>query len=155
MTLFENPSALPRAFVPRRVRAEPDAGKTLEAMGRTSNFSEIAWISAPAGGEIENPPAQLSVRSVGPDLLVRASCDRKVFVATSLPDWPGWSARSGNESFSIVTTNHAFVGFWLPPGRRTVRLSYRPPSWNASLALFGAGILLSAGIALSGRRNTV
>jgi hypothetical protein len=145
MAIFENPRALPRAFAPRRIRWEHDAARTLEAMSRASDFTETAWVAgsvsmaAPAPG-VENMPARLSLRSVGPDLHVTAEAEGRVFVATSLPDWPGWEARSGAETFPLETVNHAFVGFWLPPGRHVVRLSYGPASLRFGVALAGAAV---------------
>ena len=39
-----------------------------------------------------------------------------------------------------MTTNHAFVGFWLDAGRQTVRLHYRPSSFFYGLAAYGLGV---------------
>ncbi len=147
MAIFENPRALARAFAPRRVRYEPDAGKTLAQMARASDFSDTAWLARPEAGGEENNAAQLSVRAVGPDLLISTDAPSRLFVATSLPDWPGWEARSGSEKIPIVTTNYAFVGFWLPAGRRTARLSYRPPSFFSGVAAFALAVAVGFGAA--------
>ena len=140
MAIFENPRVLPRAFVPRRLRWEQNADRTLAEMSRASDFFETAWIAgttstARTAAGLENLPANLSVRSVGPDLDVTAETEGRTFVATSLPDWPGWEARSGDSTLPLVTVNHAFVGFWLPEGRRVVRLSYRPDSFRYGVVL--------------------
>jgi len=152
MAIFENPRVLPRAFTPRRIRSEPDAARTLEAMSQASDFSETAWVAGEAAPEVENVPAGLSLRSVGPDLHVTAEAEGRVFVATSLPDWPGWEARSGSGTLPLVTVNHAFVGFWLPPGRHVVRLSYRPASFRFGVALSGTALVALAVAALFRRR---
>jgi hypothetical protein len=144
MAIFENPRVLARAFTPRRIRSEPDGARTLEAMSRASDFSETAWVAGDAELEVENIPARLSLRSVGPDLHVTAEAQGRVFVATSLPDWPGWEARSGSATLPLVTVNHAFVGFWLPPGRHAVRLSYRPDSFRCGIALCGMALVALA-----------
>ena len=47
MAVFSNPHALPRAFVPRRLRREPDPGERLRAMGVAEDFSETVWLSGP------------------------------------------------------------------------------------------------------------
>jgi uncharacterized membrane protein YfhO len=113
-------------------------------MSRASDFSETAWVAGDAELEVENVPARLSLRSVGPDLHVTAEAQGRVFVATSLPDWPGWEARSGSATLPLVTVNHAFVGFWLPPGRHAVRLSYRPDSFRCGIALCGMALVALA-----------
>lgn len=154
MAIFENPRVLPRAFAPRRLRRESDGGRTLDAMSKASDFSETAWIAGEAAApEVENLPANVSVRSVGPDLDVTAETEGRTFIATSLPDWPGWEARSGPAMLPLETVNHAFVGFWLPRGQHTVRLSYRPASFRYGVALSAAALAALAIAALVRRRS--
>ena len=155
MAIFENPRALPRAFPPRRVRWESDSARTLEAMSGASDFSDVVWITGVAAPEVENPTAELLLRSVGPDLQVTAEVSDRVFVATSLPDWPGWEARSGTATLPLVTVNHAFVGFWLAPGRHVVHLSYNPASFRFGVALWGTALLALAMTSLVRRRRAL
>ena len=93
--------------------------------------------------EVEQPDGGpvLSVRAVGPDLVLEANVERRAFVATSLPDWPGWNAVEGGRPIPLESVNHAFVGLWLPPGRHEVRLSYRPFSWSLGLWSLLAGAI--------------
>jgi hypothetical protein len=148
MAIFENPRALDRVFVPRRVRFEPDRQARIAQMARETDFGERAWLSDPDGEsssreEISNGQAQLSLRSRGPDLLITATAASRVLVATSIPAWPGWNAETESGRLPIVRVNHAFVGFRLGPGRHEIRLHYRPPLLDASLAACLAGILLA------------
>jgi hypothetical protein len=144
--LLENRSALPRAFVPRRVRVEPDARSRIAGMAKAEDFSETAWLSQPPhpnplpGGEGENGRAGLRVREIGPDLVIEADAHERALVATSIPDWPGWRARSADRDLQLTTVNHAFVGFWLPPGRRVVRLTYLPASFVVGSAISAAAV---------------
>ncbi|HSP93543.1 MAG TPA: YfhO family protein [Thermoanaerobaculia bacterium] len=149
MAIFENPRALNRVFVPRRVRLEPDRQARIVQMAREADFGERAWLSDPDGeisarGEVPNGQAQLSLRSSGPDLLITATAASRVLLATSIPAWPGWNAETATGRLPIVRVNHAFVGFRLEPGRHEVRLHYRPPLLDAALGACLAGILLAA-----------
>ncbi len=74
LAVFENPLALPRAFVPRTLRREPDAGRRLEALRRETDFARTAWLSAPGAGRAEEPggEAALRLREIGPDLAIEA-----------------------------------------------------------------------------------
>jgi hypothetical protein len=164
MALFENPRALERAFAPRRVRYEQDPKSRLEQMAQETDFSERVWISEDegvAGEEIQNGTAQLLVRSAGPELHITANVSSRALVATSLPAWPGWAAATPQGRLTILRVNHAFVGFWIGPGRHEVRLRYRPPTLNAAFAACLAGILLVialgafAAIRKNGRDPTV
>ena len=149
MAIFENPRALDRVFVPRRVRFEPDRNARIAQMAQETDFGERAWLSDPDGersarGETSNGQAQLSLRSSGPDLLITATAVSRVLLATSIPAWPGWNAETESGRLSIVRVNHAFVGFRLEPGRHEVRLHYRPPLLRPALGACLAGVLLVA-----------
>ena len=73
------------------------------------------------------------------------------FIATTLPDWPGWRAEAAGAALRIETVNHAFVGMWLPAGKHTVRLTYRPPSFALGLGALAAGLVCAAVIAATAR----
>jgi hypothetical protein len=137
---FENRVALPRAFIPGIVRVQPDGRKRIAEMSAATDFSRTAWVDGGASGDSRNGAASIRVREVGPDLVIEADVRERAFVATSVPDWPGWQARSGALAISLVTVNHAFVGFWLLPGHHSVRLRYFPRTFVAGSVLAGAAL---------------
>ena len=150
LAVFANPEALPRAFVPLALERVPDAAAALASV---SDFRRTAILSGAGGRAETNGAATLAVREVGPDLVVTASASSRAFVATSLPDWPGWTAESAGARIRVETVNHAFVGFWVEPGLSTVRLRYRPGSWTLGLATFVVGLAAAVGLAAVARRS--
>ena len=154
MAIFDNPAALPRAFVPRRLRRVADAGERLDELSRASDFAQTVWVSEPGTTDEANGEATLFLRSVGPDLVVEARAAAPTLIATSIPDWPGWTARERERSLPIVTVNHAFVGVRVPAGEHTVRLAYRPRSWSLGLGAFAAGVLLIAAFVAAAATRT-
>jgi hypothetical protein len=153
LALFENRRALPRAFVPRRIHAEPQVTKQIEEMGETKDFADVAWLDrADPAGE-ENGSAVLTVHEIGPDLVIDADVGKRVLIVTSVPDWPGWRAGVAGKKLALTTVNHAFVGFWLPPGRHEVRLRYLPQSFCAGAALAGAVLVAGLLLVLTRRRG--
>ncbi len=165
MAIFENPRALPRAFVPRRLRRVADPARLLDELSRATDFADTAWLSGPGpaetpepgerrgpddarepgerrGPEEPNGEATLFLRAVGTDLVVEARAAAPALIATSIPDWPGWIAREDGRPIPTVTVNHAFVGMRIPAGRHVLRLAYRPRSWSLGLETFAAGIVL-------------
>jgi hypothetical protein len=165
MSVFENPRSLPRAFAPARIRFESDSAKTLSEMAQCEDYGAVAWVRMTGGGRAQGPPpqheervtngtAEVSAREVGPDLLITVSSRARVFIATSLPDWPGWRGEDAAGPISLVTVNHAFVGFWLDPGRHAVRLTYRPAAFLSGLASFFIGLLASLAATLRRRGLT-
>jgi Bacterial membrane protein YfhO len=153
LAIFENPGALPRAFVPRALRRVSDPAERLAAMAALSDFAATALLAGKGPAEQSNGEAALAVRESGPDLVVEASVSSRVFVATSLSDWPGWIAEADGRALRLETVNHAFVGFWLEPGRHGVRLTYRPASWTLGLAAFAAGCLIWLALAVVAPRR--
>jgi hypothetical protein len=164
MTVLENSRFLPRAFVPARIRLEVDSDTTLREMAQTDDYGAVAWVR-PTGREGQAPPrrhdegpkpdsngpAEISAREIGPDLIVTVNTRARVFVATSLPDWPGWKGEDAGGPVSLVTVNHAFVGFWLDPGRHAVRLTYRPVSFLPGIASLFIGIAASLAATIRSR----
>lgn len=149
LAIFANPSALPRAFVPRVLDRSADA---FAAMASAADFGQTAFLGGP-GAAGPNGSATLRVRESGPDLVIEASASARAFVATSLPDWPGWIAESGGRRLAVETVNHAFVGFWVEPGEHVVRLRYRPRSWTLGIASFLIGLAAVAFVSRPGRRT--
>jgi uncharacterized membrane protein YfhO len=117
------------------------------------DFSEMAWLSETGADEESNGEATLTLRASGPDLVLEARASTRTLVATSIPDWPGWVAEEDGRSLPVVTANHAFVGFWVPPGRHSVRLAYRPASWRLGLAAGAVGVLAAVALATLRRRT--
>jgi hypothetical protein len=143
LAIFENPSALPRAFAPRRVRFVGDSSRTAAEMGSNADFADLAWIEAPgeAPREIENGSATVRVREEGPDLVLDIDAAAPAWIVASETNWKGWRAHEGNTRFPVVFANHAFVGFRVPAGKHVVRLEYRPGSFVAGIALAAAALV--------------
>jgi hypothetical protein len=156
-SILENPRALPRAFVPRQLRVQPDARRRLEEMREAADFSDVAWLDeapltlalSPRAGRGDH---RVTVREIGTDLIVEADVRDRVLVATSVPDWPGWRAKDGAADVPLLTVNHAFVGFSLAPGRHVVRLHYLPSSFLLGSAL-SAGAVIALLVAAVIRRR--
>jgi len=145
--LFENPRALARAFVPKHLGFAA-SGQILEDMKTTADFGDLCWLEG-SEPERENGKGQVAVLAAGPDLLIRTDLAERTFIATSVPAWPGWQAETEGRPVATLSVNHAFVGFWLEPGKREVRLAYRPASFRHGLLLSGLGMAFAAGLAFA------
>ena len=124
-------------------------------MSQATDFSETVWVNDGTARDSRNGAASLQVREIGPDLVIEADVRERAFVATSVPDWPGWHARSGALAIPLQTVNHAFVGFWLPPGRHLVRLHYLPDSFLLGVALAAGAALVALLAGLPRRRRAI
>ncbi len=156
MAVFENPRALPRAFVPRTLRREPAVARRLDAMRQETDFGRDGVAlerGRPGGGAWRRGFAPGSRDRAGPG--GRGGVHRPC-VRGHLDSGLAGLAREcgGGTSIPLETVNHAFVGFWLPPGTHSVRLSYRPSSWPLGLAAAAAGLLAAVLMATTARRSS-
>ena len=159
--VFENPSPLPRAFVPRSVRFEADGSERLWLLGGIQDFSKqgILGETRPANASRDdwqgNGDASVDIASYEPQRMVLAIHAREAaVVGTSVVAWPGWKLSVDGKDSPLLSYNHAFLGFRVPAGNHEAVLRYLPDSFLAgsaiSLTAFGASLVL-----LLRRRRTV
>jgi hypothetical protein len=158
--LLENPRALPRAFVPRALRHEPDPARQVALLERIHDFADEGVVGAapPSGttGDASRANGDASVRiasyeSQRMELAIEAR-DTAV-VATSMTAWPGWKLAVDGAASPLLSYNHAFLAFRVAPGRHTAVLRYLPDSFLIGSAVSGATALLGAALFLIDRRR--
>jgi hypothetical protein len=162
LRILENPSALPRVFVPRKVRSDGSAAERLGDLAQRSDFLEQAWLeprslrtSGITEGPVENPGCAVELAPDGPGLGISADCVAASWLVTSIPAWRGWQATSAGAELPMAIANHAFVAVRAPAGRSRIELAYRPSSFfvGGAVTLLSLGALIAIGSrARAGRR---
>jgi hypothetical protein len=158
MRLLENPRVLPRAFVPRRIRAEPDRIRRLDLLGAIQDFREEGVVdeSALASGTdwSDNGSGESRVRiaAYGPQAMaLDVDAGAETVVGTSIPAWPGWKAALDGRAIPLLGYNHAFLGLRVPAGRHRIELRYFPDSVRLGLRISGATLAAAAFLLLRRR----
>ena len=136
-----------------------DADRRLAEMAGASDFAATAWLSsssASGAAEEENGPARLDAARVGPDLVIRAeatAADARRDVDSGLAglDRP----RRGGRDAGARDRQPRLRRRLDSAGRTEVRLSYRPRSVRAGLALFAAGAAACVAMAALGAGDTL
>ena len=155
--VVENPDALPRAYVPRRVEVVPNEHSTLRRLDeRDFDPRRVAYVdrrvrlpeSCRGSAEVvEEEPTRVTVKAhmETAGLLVLADL------------WfEGWRAYRDGEPVPVLVANHALRGVELPAGPSTVVFRYEPASftWGVRLMLAAAaGLLLWAALAWRKRQR--
>ena len=154
--VFENPKALPRAFVPERVRFVPNPLNTIEEMRGCVDFSKLAWVedAAETPREVENGGATVRTRRDGADLYLMICAVSPAWIVVSQTAWKGWKALRNGEPLPLRSANQAFLGLRVPAGDHRVRLAYRPDSFRIGLVISAVSIAVVAGALLIHRKRS-
>jgi hypothetical protein len=159
LLLFENPHALPRAYVVYRTRPAPDPAELLAALS-AENFDALAEsyveggrgftfsADGPSRGEAarivvdEERTVEIEATLAGPGLVVLADSF-----------YPGWRATVDGRPAPILAVNHLFRGVPADAGRHRVRLEYQPLSVTLGAGGSTVGWIAIGVLALVGRRR--
>ena len=156
LRLVENPGALPRAFVPGRLRGEADRARRLALLGTIPDFRKEGVLSSGPAEWMANGDGTATVEAyAASSLTVRTAATTETVVGTSIPAWPGWRAELDGRSLPLLAFNHAFVGLRVPPGTHRVVLCYAPGGFGRGLAASAGSVLvLGAWLTLDRRRRS-
>ncbi len=154
--IYENPRALPRAFVPRCVLVAPD----LEAACRTATSQPIDPYTCVVVEVDEVPPplrageGSVSFRRLSASRLeVQATMSAAGVVVVSEAYDPGWRARVDGVPARVYPCDLALMAVMIPAGEHVVDLVYRPPGWDAAVAACCAALVAGGALLLTGRRG--
>jgi hypothetical protein len=164
--VYENPTVLPRAFVPRRVRLvagrpgrEPvrDAnaafGAEFESISRNRDFAESAWVLAGRDGVEPGGEARISGYREGTNRMdFDVEATENAWVALSLVQDGGWTGRdAAGKKLPLFRANGPFLALRVAAGTTNVRLRYRPPGFVAGLWIAAATAAVLAAAARRGK----
>jgi hypothetical protein len=144
--VLENPSVLPRAFVPRRVEAVADAEQTLHKLAAPDfDARQVAYVDGPVSLDGEGRGTAEIVDEV--PTRVTVSVDMQTAGLLVLSDlWDkGWRAELNGERVPILRTNYTLRGVQLPAGSSRLVFRYEPASFTLGVGLMaaaGVGVLL-------------
>jgi hypothetical protein len=154
--LIENAHAMPRVFVPRRIRFSDSDDMTLKEMAVATDFVEEAWVLAQGPSRmIENGEATIHVQRHGSRYEIDTDARTASRIVISEAGWPGWRASIDGERAIIEQANRAFLSIPIPAGHHHVRLTYLPIAYVYGRAIsIGTLALLAAGSGIRiARRN--
>ena len=156
LLLYENPHALPRAYVVYRTRPAPPPPALLAALARPDfdplTESYVEGMVETAGETPRGTPARIVVdaeRAVE----IEATLAQPGLVVLADAFYPGWHATVDGAPAPIVATNHLFRGVPAPAGTHRVRLEYRPSSVTAGALASIVGWLVVVGLAWRAKRR--
>ena len=144
---LRNPSALPRAFVPRQVEHVPDDKERLAKLG-SPDFDPraVAYVETPVTlPEVARGRASIIAESSTEVTLSLVMETPGLVILTDRWD-RGWRARLNGRSVPILRADHALRGIVVPEGSGILKLTYAPTSFSRGLVLFALAAATLAGL---------
>jgi hypothetical protein len=137
--IFENPVALPRAFVAGRARCVDDRAALALLRSRAVDVSREVLLADCAAPLTSGPPAQTTQARIEVDeserVVVAASTDAPAWLVLTDTWFPGWTARLDGAAVPVARANHAFRAVALPAGRHRVEFTFHPRGLGAGAAI--------------------
>ena len=135
--IWSNPLLLSEVRVVGRTVAEPADPQALLRAAEAVDFATEALVARGA------PSASATSTAVDVDertpssLRASVACDGPCLLVLAQPWAPGWQAAVDGRPTQLVLANIAGLGVWVPAGRHSVVLDYRPWQWHTSLHPIG------------------
>ncbi len=147
IALYENPQALPRAFVAGEVRVVAEEDALLDQLAK-ADLRNVAFVehdaewpggAAPAGAAAA--PVNIT-RYEANSIVMEVDTPHRGMLVLTDQYYPGWRATVDGTPASIHRADYLFRGIPVPAGRHRVELTFRP----VSLMLGAAGSALALGV---------
>jgi hypothetical protein len=138
--VLANPSALPRAFVPRRIELVQDDSVRLEKLGSSEfNPRQVAYVETPVMLPDDCRGSAELVSETPTHLTLSVQMETAGLVVLTDRWDQGWRAWLNGRPVPILRTNHVLRGVPVPAGFGTLEFRYQPESFRLGLQLAGLG----------------
>lgn len=152
-TVYENPSAMPRAFVVGRTLAVYPGGDAMDELAASDPRQTVLLERTvfPAGLAQPFRPAQI-IQYAASQVTVRAVLDQPGYLVLSDAYYPGWTAAVDGRPAAVLPANLAFRAVALAPGEHMVEFRCSPPGLKPG-AFVSAMTILGLLVGLVRRRK--
>jgi hypothetical protein len=138
---------LPAFSFPPAVHAVAGARESQAALA-SLDPAQDAIVEGGMGGIVQSANATAAVEEAGEHRFrLHVETASRSLLRTSIPWFPGWSARAGATALEVRPINHAMLGVVVPAGSADVEIEFNQPYLGLGALLSALG--LAAGIALS------
>jgi hypothetical protein len=156
--VYENPKALPRAFlVGRSVNIGSDADRLKFMTSPGFDALQVVVTERDSGGLADGDAQGGAVRleSMSPGLYaLQTECPGDAYLVLAESWYPGWRVEVDGAPAELLRANHLFQAVRVPAGKHAVRFTYKPRLLGIGFALAAAGIGVPLGLLLWRRRRT-
>jgi hypothetical protein len=149
--IYENPSALPRAYLSEEVLVTADSMIGLDILAAPEfdvTRSTVVYGAAAGGFPIGPLEGSAQIVETTPDrVVIRTQASRPALLVLADNYYPGWQATVNGTDARILRANHTFRGVRVDAGASEVVFEFRPRELYLGLYIYLAGLLLLTGYA--------
>ncbi len=158
--IYENPDALPRAYIVYRAVVAMDDQQTLDLLKSPGfNPREAVILTEPLLEPLpEQAPktaSRVQIEQYQPqqvDITVETELDGLLVLSDA--DYPGWQAFIDGHATKIYQANYALRAVYVPRGTHRIQFTYTQVGLQAGLIASGLGVVLIIGISVLNLRGT-
>jgi hypothetical protein len=151
LRLFENPSPLPRWFLPTGAEMAPP-GEPWQAVAELEDPHRVVLTAGeiPGWRPPERPWDAEAVRWTGERgrLRLKFPAGGWKLIASSIPYSEGWRAEAGGRRLRTVPVSSAFLGVLAGPETSSAEVVFVPPGFRTGAGLCAAALLTLTGLGL-------
>jgi hypothetical protein len=165
LQIYENPHALPRAWMVPRVEvvsAEESLRRVRGESKEAFNPRETALVELGGGsrpdlpqGDFKAPPEARIVSYEPNRLAIETAADKRAVLVLSETSYPGWEVTIDGQPAVILTADYLLRGVIVPEGRHRVEMRYTAPGARLGAIISTLTLLALAGTVILGRRNAL
>jgi hypothetical protein len=157
--VYENPAALPRAYVVHDFRVIEDSARLLEELDSISfdpraavllseTPKDAASMMADTPRKESSSNAAVFLKDAPEEVEIRIQSDRPGFLVLSDSHYPGWKASVNEQPRHIYRANYHFRAVPIPQGESTVRFTYVPASFGYGRAISIISLLCAGAVVI-------
>lgn len=147
--IYEDPAALPRAYLVGEATVIDHPQRTLAAMADPAFDPRVqAILHGPSPLELGGGPVDGDVRIVdwSADVVrLAVTADQPALLVLADNYYPGWRAEVNGEPTAVLRANHTFRAAAVPAGDHEVVFRFRPTPFLVGFWIYAAGLLLLGG----------
>jgi hypothetical protein len=161
VTIFERPTALPRAYVVHRIIFEPDTKKTLELVKRLGpagregvvlTHPPIPQIAALVNSSPLTDSSTVTITtSTANAVTLKANMEHAGFVVLSEAYHPDWKVYLDGKKWKMFQTNYLVRSVFVPAGQHEIKFSFAPASFTIGMGVSVFSFLIILAFALAPR----
>ncbi len=154
VSIFERPTALPRAYIVHRAIFEPDKTKSLNLIGRLNTAGRQGIIISDPDNEnlsvqlnstpIEDASSVKIIHENPNEIFLTAQMEHPGFVVLTQSYHPDWKVTIDGKNAKVFQTNYLLRSVFVPQGTHEIKFTFMPLSFYAGslLSLLSACFLL-------------